>query len=151
MAYSKLEHDDGSPSPKPIREPASTGMTIRRTMVPEPITSAWETNLMTREEIAREIIDLLDEDCFGLWEIGWRLTGTLGMSSTEIQSEVAEVTYSLVRSGAVEAYTVDQPGGSMKPLMALDQAIDLRERAAWDVPAPGNPQIWLALPADGEG
>ena len=86
---------------------------------------------MTREEIAREIIELLDEDCFGLWEIGWRLGGTL--------------------SGAVEAYTLDQPGGSMKPLMALDQAIDLRERAAWDVPAPGNPQIWLALPADGEG
>ena len=104
--------------------------------------------VITRNEIAREILDLLDEDCFGLWEIGWRLASTLGIGPTETPSEVAEALYALVENGAVESYTLDRPGGRMKRLIALDQAVDLRERAAWDVPAPGDPQIWLALPAD---
>lgn len=98
---------------------------------------------MTRGDIEREILELVDEDLYGLWEIGWRLNTALGVDPAIDPEEAAAVVESLRQRHLVELYVREWVDDSPRPIAVSGRSIDLATRSAWLVPEPSEPQFLL--------
>jgi hypothetical protein len=98
---------------------------------------------MTRVDIEREILELLDEDLYGLWEIGWRLNTALGVDPATDPTESAAVVESLRQRHLVDVYVREWLDDSPRPIAVSGRSIDLATRSSWLVPEEGEPQFLL--------
>lgn len=98
---------------------------------------------MTRAEIEREILELVDEDLYGLWEIGWRLNTALGVDPSTDPEESAAVVESLRQRRLVDLYVREWVDDSPRPIAVSGRSIDLATPSAWLVPEQGEPQFLL--------
>src|SRR5688572_13961790 len=98
---------------------------------------------MTETDIEREILELVDEDFYGVWEIAWRLNTVLGMNPEVDPAEVAAVVESLRQRRLVELYVREWVDDGPRPLASSGRSLDLREPSAWGMPRQGEPQFLL--------
>lgn len=105
---------------------------------------------MTRLDIEREILELIDEDLYGLWEIGWRLNTALGVDPAEDPAEVAVVIEALRQRRLVEVYVREWRDDNPQSIASSGRAIDLTRRSAWREPSQGEPQFFLGSCSEGD-
>lgn len=98
---------------------------------------------MTRADIEREILELVDEDLYGLWEIGWRLNTALGVEPASDPKESAAVIESLRQRRLIDLYVREWVDDSPRPIAVSGRSIDLEARSAWLAPQEGEPQFLL--------
>jgi hypothetical protein len=98
---------------------------------------------MTRADIEREILELVNEDLYGLWEIGWRLNTILSVDPSNDPKESAAMVESLTQRHLVDLYVRERIDDNPRPIAASGRSIDLTTRAAWLVPGQGEPQFLL--------
>lgn len=85
-----------------------------------------------------DIMQLLLEDDYGLWEVAWRLGG----------AEMAAPTVErLCNRGLVELYVRDWPDADPVPASHSGREIDLRDPHCWEEPSAGGSQ-WLLVATD---
>jgi hypothetical protein len=100
---------------------------------------------MTREDIEREVLELVEEDFYGVWEIGWRLHTALGVDPTVDPEQAAEVVEALRRQHLVEIYVREWVDDNPRPISSSVRSIDLREASAWLAPGNGDPEFLVGL------
>lgn len=95
--------------------------------------------------VEREILELAEEDFYGVWEVGWRLVTALGVDPSSDPRSAADAVASLRREGHVEIYVREWTDDEPRPLAASGRSIDLREASAWLEPQPGQPQFLIGV------
>ncbi|CAI9409233.1 hypothetical protein [Aestuariimicrobium sp. T2.26MG-19.2B] len=103
---------------------------------------------MSVSDIQREILGLVDEDYYGVWEIGWRLFTVLGVDPSVDPAEAAEAVALLRHRGVVAIYVREWIDDPPRPLGSSGRAVDLNDPAAWREPEPGLPQFLIGAADD---
>lgn len=103
---------------------------------------------MALSDIEREILELVDEDFYGVWEVGWRLSTVLSIDPSRAPEDAAEAVASLRRQGAVEIYVREGVDDPPRPLASSGRALDLFDPTAWREPRPGQPQFLIGAQGD---
>ncbi len=98
---------------------------------------------MTRQEIQRKVLELTDEDYYGVWEIGWRLATALGVDPVVDPKVSAEVIESLRRQRIVDVYVREWIDDTPRRIGSSGRSIDLTDPAAWLEPRHGEPQFLI--------
>lgn len=98
---------------------------------------------MTRADIEREILELVDDDLYGLWEVSWRLNTVLGVNPSIEPDESAAAINSLRRRRLVDLFVREWVDDTPRPIEISGRSIDLTTRSAWSVPEHGEPQFLL--------
>lgn len=93
--------------------------------------------------IEREIHELLNEDFYGLWEIGWRVHTAFGIDPMQDPVVLAEVVASLQEKRIAELYVRERGEEGPVPIAVSGHSVDLTQPVAWAVPEPHQPQILL--------
>jgi hypothetical protein len=98
---------------------------------------------MTIAEIENVILDLVEEDLYGVWEVGWRCRTVLGLDSGALPKVVAQSIDSLMARQLVGIFVREDLEGDLVPLSSTDRAIELSRAEAWEVPTVGEPQFFI--------
>ncbi|MGL4175279.1 MAG: hypothetical protein ACRCSN_04305 [Dermatophilaceae bacterium] len=85
----------------------------------------------------------MDEDFYGLWEIGWRLNTAIGVDPASDPQESAAVVKSLRQRRLVDLYVRERIDDTPRQIEVSGRSIDLATHAAWLVPNEGEPQFLL--------
>ncbi|MGN6243422.1 MAG: hypothetical protein ACTHQ3_07075 [Motilibacteraceae bacterium] len=101
-----------------------------------------------KQDIEREILELADEDLYGLWEVGWRIRSACGVDPLAAPGECADVIESLIEKRMVTLYVREGMDGVPEPLASSARSLDLRDRSAWLVPQPGERQFLVGPPPE---
>lgn len=94
-------------------------------------------------DIEREILELTDEDYYGLWEIGWRLSSALNLDASRNPEQAAVAILSLQRQGVVQIYVRERIDAAPVPLASSGRTIDLYDPSAWCEPKAGQPEFLI--------
>jgi hypothetical protein len=101
---------------------------------------------VTTSAIEREILDLAEEDLYGLWEVGWRLRTVLNIDPALAPAEAAGVIESMRSRHLIEIYVREWVDDEPSPLSATRRDIDLLDPRAWLLPGQGEPQFLVGMP-----
>jgi hypothetical protein len=88
-----------------------------------------ERKSMTDDQIRYDILDLLTEDYYGLWELA-------GLASAPPVDELIRVLDGLIRDGLVEIYVGSDFASEERVLSAEKAQRAIRDRAFWEWSAP---------------
>jgi hypothetical protein len=100
----------------------------------------WKTDA----DVCDVILDLVEEDYYGLWEIGWRVNNVFGVDATADPAPLAAVVESMLRQHLVSLYVREGFNGPEVPLATSGRSVDLARAATWQVPQAGEPQFLLS-------
>jgi hypothetical protein len=92
-----------------------------------------------------QVLDLLDEDDYGLWEIGWRLHG----AGVETVGDLADVVQGLLDREWAVLLVQRSSTGPPQPAQGADAPVDLRDPLSWEAPGADQPSTWLSATAAG--
>ena len=108
---------------------------------------------MTGTEIEREVLELAEEDFYGVWEVGWRLRTAFGINPTEEPEVAAGAIESLRKQRLIEIYVREWVDDEPLPIGSTGRTIDLGDPRAWRPPSHGEPQFLIGAPEEqtGEG
>jgi hypothetical protein len=98
---------------------------------------------MTRDAIEREILDLIDDDVYGMWEVGWRLNTALGVDPQEDPRDTACVVHSLIERKLAQLYVRQPDDGTFSAFELAELPTKLLERSIWLEPNPGESELWI--------
>jgi hypothetical protein len=98
---------------------------------------------MTRMDIEHEILDLIDDDVYGLWEVGWRLNTALGVDPQVDPRATACVVYSLIERKLAKLYVRQPETGKFSAIELAELPTKLLERSIWLEPSPGESEFWI--------
>ena len=101
--------------------------------------------ILTKEE--REVLDLVVEDDFGLWEVKWRLDQVMNWSADESAARTAAVVDGLVRKHLAEVFIQRWVDDEPIPHRRSGLLLDLTDEESWAEPEPGRP-AWLLAATD---
>ena len=104
---------------------------------------------MALSDIERAILELVDEDFYGVWEIGWRLATALRIDPSRDPADAAAVISSLRQQGVVDIYVREWVDDSPRALVSSGRSLDLSDPTAWREPEPGQPQFLIGAAGDG--
>lgn len=97
----------------------------------------------------RAILDLVDEDLYGVWEVGWRLRSGLGVDPEEDARLCADVIESLTQRGLVALYVREGVDGRPEPLPPSTRSFDLTASSMWLAPEADQRQVLVGPPLAG--
>lgn len=103
---------------------------------------------MAVNDIEREVLELIDEDDYGVWEIGWRIATALGVDPNVDPREAAEAIASLHKRRLVDIYVREWPDAPVRLLDSSAQSLDLADPSAWQEPNPDEPVFLIGAPRD---
>jgi hypothetical protein len=92
-----------------------------------------------------QVLDLLDEDDYGLWEIGWRLRE----AGVETVGDLADIVQGLLDREWAVLLLRRTTTGPAQPERAADSPLDLRDPRSWEAPGTDHPSTWLSATAAG--
>lgn len=96
------------------------------------------------------ILELIDEDYYGVWEIGWRLSTALDLDPSRDPHVAADAISSLRSQGRLEIYVRDAVDDVPCPLHESGQVVDLNDASSWHVPQAGQPQLLIGATGDAD-
>lgn len=102
---------------------------------------------MSIREVENIILELAEEDRYGLWEIGWRVRQLLGIDPCIDPTEVAGAVGALRARGLVDVFVRDRIDNST-PAVDAGGLPDLFATDTWDVPAPDHRQYLIGIPSE---
>lgn len=103
---------------------------------------------MAVNPVEAEILELAEEDFYGVWEVGWRLVTALGVDPSSDPRLAAEAIASLKRQGRVDIYVREWIDDTPRQLALSGRSIDLNDASAWLEPQPGQPQFLIGVGAE---
>lgn len=89
------------------------------------------------------ILELVDEDFYGLWEIAWRVRAVLDLDPVLLPAPLAQVVRALTARHLVEIFVREGLQGDPLPVNSTELSIDLDQSQAWEVPPEGAPHFFL--------
>ncbi len=101
---------------------------------------------MTRADVEREVLELAEEDFYGVWEIGWRLRTVFDIDPTMAPDVAADAVESLKRQGLIEIFVREWVDDAPLPIGSVGRTVDLHDPQAWLVPGKGKPQFLIGVP-----
>lgn len=92
-------------------------------------------------EVEADVLDLLVEDDYGLWEIAWRVGGA---------ATAAHVVERLCQRGLAQLCVREWLDDTPLPLDRSRFTIDLLDPATWEPPSGSEAQVLLSATQDGQ-
>ena len=105
--------------------------------------------MLTAEE--REVLELVVEDYYGLWEIVWRLENVFGPYPNSAAGEAARIVEGLRSHGLVTLWVREWTDDEPLPLGQTGHVVNLRNPSTWAVPPPDQHQILITATELGRG
>ena len=96
---------------------------------------------MTFSNIAREVLELAEEDYYGLWEIGWHVRTVLGLDPTIEPSALATAIEAMLSGGLIDIFVREWSDDDPLPIRSTGHSVNLRDPMSWSVPERGAPQF----------
>ena len=98
-------------------------------------------------DVDGEIWQLLDEDCYGLWEIVWRLSAVLDIEPAAAVQLAMDGVRRLSRGVPLQVFVqVDWGEDGFRRLHSPEDASTLADPHSWLPPAAGRPGVWVCKP-----
>lgn len=100
---------------------------------------------------AREVLSLVAEDDYGLWEILWRATSVLpAIDPEERETVVAQVLLDMLDQGLIEFYERRKDTDRRATLSAEEAARLMRQPHHWQAPTRGSSEMRIGATSRGE-